>query len=116
MGYTNYIGCLLLIVFIGKLISVDAKFIEFASESNFISHVNPNCKKLQFKITKSFSEYSSENPDATHTINYLCSAPYNLDLFAWEDLIISNYQQRISYRAATFSLDHSKKLYPPPKA
>ena len=115
MKATNYIGCLLLIVFIGKLISVDAKFIEFASESSFASNVNPNCKKLHFKNTKSTSQYSSENPDTTHTINNLCSVPYNLEVLSWENLIIPNYQQKITYRAATFSSNNSKKLYPPPK-
>ena len=115
MKFNNYIGILLLIVFTGKLISVDAKFIEFTTENSFASHVNPNCKKIQFKNTTSTSEYFSENPDTNHTINYLCSAPYNLELLAWENLIIRNYQQKITYRAATFSSNHSKKLYPPPK-
>lgn len=105
----------MLIVFIGKLISVDAKFIEFASENNFASNINPNCKKLQFKNTTSTSDFSSENPDTTHIINYLCSTPYNLELFVWEELSVSSYQQKISYRAATFASTYPKRLYPPPK-
>lgn len=115
MKNSNYIGCLLLLVFIGKLISVDAKFLEFTSENNFVSHVNPNCKKIQFKNTKSIFEYSLGNSKTTHSINYMCSAPYNIELFTWEDTIIANYHQKISYRVATLSSDYSKKLYPPPK-
>ncbi|RKS53375.1 hypothetical protein BC962_1625 [Gillisia mitskevichiae] len=115
MGYTNYIGCFLLIIFIAKLISVDAKIIEFTFENDFISHVNPNCKKSQFNDSNSTSNLSLENQQPIHLLNYLCSAPYNLELFTWEDLIILDYQQSISYRVISFSSNYPKKLYPPPK-
>ncbi len=103
-------------VFIGKLISVDAKFMEFASQNNFLSPINPNCKKILFQNDKTTAEYSSINSEAIHIIKYLCSAPYNLDLVSWDNIASATYLPKINYRTVSFSSGYSKKLYPPPKA
>lgn len=116
MKYNNYIGFILLVVFIGKLISVDAKFMEFASQNNFLSSINPNCKKILFHNDKIPAEYTSTNSDAIHVIQYLCSAPYNLELGSWNNVVQATYLPEINYRTRTFSSGYSKKLYPPPKA
>lgn len=115
MRYKNYIGFILLIVFIGKLISIDAKFIEFATETNFVSHINPHCKKIKLQSTNAPAQYSLLKSDINHTFQYVCATPYNLELSNWDNLLQPKYLPKIDYRISTIPSDYFNNLYPPPK-
>ncbi|WP_034921819.1 hypothetical protein [Gillisia sp. CAL575] len=115
MRHKNYIGFILLIVFIGKLISIDAKFIEFATETNFVSHINPHCKKIKPPSTNTTTQFTILNSDINHTFQYVCATPYNLEISNWDNLFQPKYLQKIDYKISTIPSDYFNNQYPPPK-
>ncbi len=116
MKYKNYIALILLLVFIGKLISVDAKFMKFTSQNNFLSSVNPNCKRFDFNKAPATSKDASSKSDENHIIKYICSTPYNLEQNTWDEVKVVAYLPEINYLNKTYPSGYLKRLYPPPKA
>lgn len=117
MEYKNRLAILLLLVFIGKLISIDAKFIEFTTDTDFVAHINPYCKKVKVSTasTKHVLTLETTNIGESHSFQYVCTTPYNLRLVAWETFFPFKYQENIKYISSGFSSNYSKKLYPPPQ-
>ena len=105
----------MLIVFLGKLVSIDAKFIEFATETNFVSHINPHCKKFKLPPSNATAQYSILNSDINHSFQYVCAAPYNLEISHWDNLFQQKYLPKIDYRISTIPSDYNHNHYPPPK-
>ncbi len=89
---------------------------EFTSQNNFLSSINPNCKKTGFKNEATTVEFSSSNSFGTNIIQFLCSTPYNLEQNTWDEVKVVAYLPEINYLSKTYPSGYLKRLYPPPKA
>lgn len=115
MQFKNYIAAFLVIVFLGKMVSVDAKLLGMILDSSQVTLVSKLCPKKQLQAN-SAEEYSGDSFTPSFEVDYLCNVVFTIQLQDSSETIAENNFKKYKYRdPGNFSVP-SDKFYPPPKA
>jgi hypothetical protein len=115
MQLKNYIAAVLLMIFLGKMISMDSKILGMIFESYEVTLVSNLCPKKQLQ-TNSVEEVSEDNLSLSFEIGYLCHAAYDIQLHdSSQALAENNFRKYFYHVPGNFSIS-GDKFYPPPKA
>lgn len=114
MGLKNYIAAFLVILFLGKMVTIDAKFLGVIFNASEVTLVNKMCYKKHLH-NHSPDVFTQTDIDSHFEYDYLCQVAF--DFKPGEDVktITENNFKEHNYRApGTFSITRDK-FYPPPK-
>ncbi len=115
MQFRNYIAAFLVMVFLGKMISMDAKFLGMVFDTSEVMLVNKLCPKKQLQ-TKSPQEYATNDFAPSFEIDYLCHSAFDIQIDYSLEALSENNFKKYSYRAPGIFSIPGDKFYPPPKA
>lgn len=111
----QYIAIILVMVFSGKLITVDADFFSFIVDANQVVLLNPVCEKKKSNFKETGINVKTSSPVQILKLARTCSNNYH---FIVEkeipDVRHSNYKGFL-YTTDLIIDIHFRKLYPPPK-
>ncbi|MHB1146942.1 MAG: hypothetical protein ACYC01_05030 [Lutibacter sp.] len=116
MQIKPFIAIIFVMIFFGKLVTIDSKLLGVIFDSEEIILVNPFCEKKISKIPQSkpsFDQVSSANNISVHVI---CASPFQFEVnnslmaYAKPNYHEYNYQTQLIISA------YRDKFYPPPKA
>lgn len=111
----NYIALFLTLLFLGKLISVDAKMYTLLLESNGISLVNRFCHKDKFIDASDQQLLQQAEQHLNLEMDFLCQAPVQISLFEWQPLITEGNFKNHNYNNPPVIQVYSDRFYPPPR-
>ena len=115
MGSKNYIAALFIIIFLGKMVSIDAKFLGVLFASSEVTLVSKSCPKKQ--LQKSLAhEYTTDNFTSGFELDYLCHTAFDIRVEDWPETLAENNFKKYSYREPRDSSIPGDKFYPPPRA
>lgn len=111
----NYIALLFVVVFLGRLATVDANFFGLFMESSGVTLVNKMCPKKQ--LLKSTSEkLSAASASQGFEMSFLCHTVFDQKIAAWNSVTTEDNFQQYIYQAPGIFSTPREKFYPPPKA
>lgn len=111
----KYIAITLVMVFLGKLITVDADFFSFILEANQVVLLNHVCEKKKNDFKETGENLKIPSPIQTLKIARTCSNNYQIIAEKEFPEIINFDYMQFSYETQMILIIHSRKLYPPPK-
>jgi len=111
----QYIAIILVMVFSGKLITVDADIFSFVNGNSMVLLLNPICEKNKNSFKETGESFKFSSPLKILKLARTCFNNYQIipeNEFA--EVLHSEYK-RFSYTTHLFDVIHLRKLYPPPK-
>lgn len=115
MQFKNYIAAFFVVVFLGKMISVDAKLLGMILDNSQVTLVNKLCPKKQLQMG-SAEEFSADSFTSSFEVDYLCHVVFDMQLQDLSETIAENNFEKYTYRDPGSFSEPSDKFYPPPKA
>jgi hypothetical protein len=114
MGFKKYIAALLVLLFLGKMISIDAKLLGFIYSTSEVTLVNKMCPKHQLD-KDSPDEFAQADLEFHFELDYLCNVAFDFKPDEEIHTITHDNFKKHSYRTpGIFSISRDK-FYPPPK-
>lgn len=111
-----YIAVFLAILFMGKVVSVDAKAYSILLQSNGISLVNQYCQYGDFMDS---SEQKQDLQEAQQHLSlhmdFLCNTPVQLSVVEWKSMVKPAVFKKYGYLTPGTPIVHTDRFYPPPR-
>ena len=111
----EYIAIFLVMVFLGKLITLDTDIFSFLLSTDRVVVLNPLCEKKNNDIKETGEHFKSSSPVQLLKLARTCSNNYQLiaekEIPEIRDL---DFREFVYVRPLVISI-HPRKLYPPPK-
>ncbi len=111
----QYIAIVLVMVFSGKLITVDADFFSFIVGTNKVLLLNPICEKKKDSFKETSESFKTSSPLKILKLARTCSNNYQIISEKEIPEVLHSEYKRFSYTSHLFVNIHLRKLYPPPK-
>lgn len=109
----SYIACFFLLVFFGKLLSVDSALPQVFFGGETITFINPFCEK---RNAKPFDEPHVEPSSQTNiAIGEMCTSLFQFEFPQWEASALALNFQPPQHKAASSTPVFQDELSPPPK-
>ncbi|MEP6263080.1 MAG: hypothetical protein ABJ092_15995 [Gillisia sp.] len=117
MDTKSYIAVFFALIFFGKFLMLDAKFLEGILDSNEIAYVNPFCEKNNTEVSESgiFQDLLPESKTQSISIDNFCNAPFHFEIVTWEHMFEQPTFQFYSYTTPGTPQIFQDRFYPPPK-
>lgn len=115
MQFKKYIATFLVLIFLGKMISIDAKYLGVIFDSSEVTLVNKLCPKKQLQ-QDSTGQYKSDNFDSGFELNYLCHVAFDVQISDSPEAPVESNFRQYSYHAPGKFYAPGDKFYPPPRA
>lgn len=118
MILNSHIAVFFALVFFGKFLVVDSKFLTSFLEPEEVVYINPFCKELHGEI---FLEDSTEKTyfedgwAAGITIDSFCNAPFQFEIFSWEQRNLWEELPFCTSPTPSLSGRVQGRFYPPPQ-
>ncbi|MCC8361308.1 hypothetical protein [Salinimicrobium sediminilitoris] len=114
MGFKNYIAAFFVLLFLGKMVSIDAKLLGIIYSASEVTLVNNMCPKQQLD-NDSPDEFAQADLESHFEFDYLCQVAFDFKPDEEVNTVTHNNFKKHSYRApGIFSISRDK-FYPPPK-
>ncbi|SDL32097.1 hypothetical protein SAMN04488034_103184 [Salinimicrobium catena] len=113
MQLKNYIALTLVVIFLGKLLTMDAKFYGTFLESKGVTMVNKMCSKPQLKTAKEDIAPASLNQGLE--MEFLCHTVFDQTIAEWAVALNEDNFREYSYQTPGLFRTPRDKFYPPPK-
>ena len=111
----QYIAIFLVIVFSGKLITVDSDIFSFILNNNQVILLNPFCEKKSNNITGLDSHFGTSSSLQILKLARICSNNYQfIEEIEITEIRDQNLKEFVYVRPLVLSV-HPRILYPPPK-
>ncbi len=111
----QYIAIFLVIIFSGKLITVDSDLFSFILNNNQIILLNPLCERKNNNLQKNGDNFETSSPIQLLKLARICSNNYQFtDEIEISEIRDQNLREFVYVRPLVLSV-HPRKLYPPPK-
>jgi hypothetical protein len=110
-----YIAAFFIIIFIGKLITIDSNIFGLIFKGNEITFADPFCPNHKLKPAKeinSFHKYSTLNKIK---IDIFCNVIYPVNFFQISTILKKYNYKKVNYFSFLVNSLYSFKFYPPPK-
>lgn len=115
MNFKNYLAAFFIMVFLGKMVTIDARFLGIIFDTSEVMLVNKLCPKKQLHQDTS-QKFATDNVTPSFEIDYLCNVVFDIQVDDSSEALPENNFKKYSYRApGNFSIP-GDKFYPPPKA
>ncbi len=111
----QYIAIILVMVFSGKLITIDADFFSFIMGTNKVLLLNPICEKKKNSFKETGESFKTSTPIQILKLGRTCSNNYQFSSEKQIPEVLHSEYKRFSYTTHLFVNIHLRKLYPPPK-
>ncbi len=117
MNLKSYIAIFFTVVFFGKSLMIDTRFLVSILDSEEIAYVNPFCKKKTADVFENGStqEITPASKVLIIPIDSYCNAPFQFQLSGWTFLDAKTNYQDYNYTSPKFFETFRDKFYPPPK-
>jgi|GEM_PF-4256980 hypothetical protein len=114
MGFKNYIAAFLVFLFLGKMVSIDAKLLGIILNASEVTLVNKMCPKQQLD-KDSPDEFAQADLESHFEFDYLCQVAFDFKPDEEVNTVTHDNFKKHSYRApGIFSISRDK-FYPPPR-
>ena len=114
MGFKNYIAAFLVFLFLGKMVSIDAKLLGIILNASEVTLVNKMCPKQQLD-KDSPDEFAQADLESHFEFDYLCQMAFDFKPDEEVNTVTHNNFKKHTYRTPEiFSISYDK-FYPPPK-
>lgn len=111
-----YISVFLTLLFIGKVVSVDAKAYSMLLQSNDISLVNQYCQYGNFMGgSDEQQDFQETQQHLSLQMDFLCNTPVQLSLVEWNAILKESIFKKHGYLTPGIPLVHTDRFYPPPR-
>ncbi|UZH54962.1 hypothetical protein JRG66_13485 [Salinimicrobium tongyeongense] len=114
MGFKNFIAAFLILLFLGKIVSIDAKFIGVILEASEVTLVNKMCLKQQL-TEGSHSEFTHADITSHVELDYLCHVSFDFRPEEEFKTLTAKHFKENSYHPPEIFPISRDKFYPPPK-
>ena len=111
----NFIALFFALLFLTKLVSVDARAYSLLLESSGISLVNKFCEKEKFIDASDQQLLQQAEQQLSLELDFLCHAPVQFSLFEWQPMIAEDNFRKHTYNNPGLIQVYSDRLYPPPR-
>ncbi|MCM4156470.1 hypothetical protein DHD80_10700 [Gramella sp. AN32] len=111
----EYIAIFLVMVFSGKLITVDTDILSFILEANQVVLLNPFCEKKSNNIKETGDHFKTSSPVQILKLARTCSNNYQLISGKEIPIVFPSDYKQFVYKKLRINNNYSRKLYPPPK-
>ena len=115
MKLKNYIALLFVIIFLGKLVTMDAKFLGAFLDSNGVTLVNKMCSKKP-QLSNTSEDISTATLDQGLEMDFLCHTVFDHKIADWGMAISEDNFRQYKYMTPGLFSTPREKFYPPPKA
>jgi len=116
MQIKSFIAIFFVVVFLGKFITIDSKFLGVIFDSDEITFVNPLCKKLQLNTYKKGQSFDEAPLVYNINVNVICASPFQFKIDNYPIAIAEPNYQEHNYQTQSIMSAYRNKFYPPPKA
>lgn len=111
-----YIAVFLTLLFIVKVVSVDAKAYSMLLQSNEITLVNQYCDYGKFMGgSDEQQDFQEAQQHLILQIDFLCNTPVQLSVVEWESIVKEPVFKKHGYLPPSMPLVHTDRFYPPPR-
>lgn len=114
MSVKNYISAFFILVFLGKLITMDAKIFSVILNSSEVTLVNKLCPKKQFQAEAS-KEFATANLASFFEYHHLCHTVFDIKISHTSEQLTENNFRRYNYKEPADLSTPGEKFYPPPR-
>lgn len=116
MDLKPYIAIFFTVIFFGKFLLLDAKFLEGILDSHEVAYVNPFCEnKNEVKESGILQDLLPESKTQSIAIDSFCNAPFHFDLLTWDNIKPQAIYQHYTYTSPGIPQIFRDSFYPPPK-
>ena len=117
MDLKPYIAIFFTVIFFGKFLLLDAKFLEGILDSNEVAYVNPFCEKNKTEAKESgiTQDLLPESKTRSFAIDSFCNAPFHFETITWQHVKVQAMYQDYSYTSPGIPQIFRDSFYPPPK-
>lgn len=117
MNLQPYIAVFFAIIFFGKFLLIDAKFLQKIHDSNEVVYVNPYCKKNKTLVSESEipQDLLPASTSQGISIDSFCNTPFHFEIEASQDILLQTTFQHYSYTSPGNPQIFRDRFYPPPK-
>lgn len=117
MDLKPYIAIFFTVIFFGKFLMLDAKFLEGILESQELAYVNPSCEKDYININEleTPQDFLPDSIIQSISIDSFCNAPFHFEIAPWTYAKIQEVFQPYSYTFPGTPQIFRDSFYPPPK-
>lgn len=111
-----YIAVLFTLLFLGKVVSVDAKAYSMLLQSNGVSLVNQYCQYGDFMDTSDQKQdIQQAEQGLSLQMDFLCNTPVQLLVAQWESIVNTAVIKKHGYLTPGIPTVHTDRFYPPPR-
>ena len=117
MDIKSYIAVFLAVIFFGKLVMMDSKFLEGILDSNEVTYVNPFCEKNKSELSEAgvTLDLFPASTSQSIAIDSFCNAPFHFEIITWNHVHVQTMYQDYSYTSPDTPQIFRERFYPPPK-
>lgn len=117
MTIKSYIAVFLALIFFGKLVVIDAKFLEVILDSTEVTYVNPFCEMNKIELSEAgvALDFLSTSTSQSVALDSFCNAPFQFEIITWNQLQVQALYQDYSYTSPDKPQIFRDRFYPPPK-
>ena len=117
MDIKSYIAVFFAIIFFGKFLLLDAKFLEGILDSHEVAYVNPLCEKNKTEVKESGipKDLFPASTSQSIAIDTFCNAPFHFEIIKWQHMLEQPTFQFYSYTTPGAPQIFRDSFYPPPK-
>ncbi len=117
MDLKPYIAIFFTVIFFGKFVMVDAKFLDGILDSHEVAYVNPFCEKNKTEVSDSGvpQDLLPESKTQSIAIDSFCNAPFHFEIITWNHIKVQAIYQHYSYTFPGTPQIFRDSFYPPPK-
>ncbi|MFD2519187.1 hypothetical protein ACFSTG_14860 [Salinimicrobium flavum] len=116
MELKNYIALMFVILFAGKVVTVDARIFMILMDSVGVSLVNDRCEKPLFSDQSDATDIAEAVMIPSLEMDFLCHTLFDLRIMEWPSGIAYMNFRQYTYQDPGIISSHHEKFYPPPKA
>ncbi|WP_300441466.1 hypothetical protein [Christiangramia sp.] len=110
-----YIAIFLVVIFLGKIITVDSDIFSYILNNNQIILVNPLCERKNNNLQENADHFGTSSPIQLLKLARICSNNYQFtEEIEITEIRDQDHREFVYVRPLVLSL-HPRKLYPPPK-
>lgn len=114
MQFKRHIALLLVFIFLGKMLTVDAKFLGSLLNSTGVTLVNKNCHKKSL-LSGNSDEVSTPDSRQVLKMDLLCHSAFDHSIAEWLAPPIEDNFLKYKYQTPGIFPTPPEKFYPPPK-
>lgn len=113
MQWKNYIALLFVVIFLGKMLTMDTKFFGAFLDSSGVTLVNKMCSKPQ--LSPAAEDISTVTLNQGLEMDFLCHTVFDHQIAEWTVSLTKDNFRKYTYQTPGIFSPPRDKFYPPPK-